>query len=198
MLGLRGRAAGHPLCRHLVRMQVRAIFEAACDLRRRTALKVLPKVMIPLAAICHRAQAFEREIVLRRRGAKGDQAEQQHDGQVPVRHDDRDAARGDRDRRSDCQASAEFFSFGTNDLTQTTFGISRDDAETGFLTEYLASGVLQRNPFATLDQSGVGYLMRWPSNSVASAAKACRWASAANMAATRRASTSATASGWTT
>jgi pyruvate,orthophosphate dikinase len=54
---------------------------------------------------------------------------------------------------------AEFFSFGTNDLTQTTFGISRDDAETGFLSEYLASGILQRNPFATLDQNGVGYLM---------------------------------------
>jgi pyruvate,orthophosphate dikinase len=55
---------------------------------------------------------------------------------------------------------AEFFSFGTNDLTQTTFGISRDDAETGFLTEYLNSGILQRNPFATLDQSGVGHLMK--------------------------------------
>jgi pyruvate,orthophosphate dikinase len=54
---------------------------------------------------------------------------------------------------------AEFFSFGTNDLTQTTFGISRDDAETGFLTEYLNKGILQRNPFATLDQNGVGYLM---------------------------------------
>jgi pyruvate,orthophosphate dikinase len=55
---------------------------------------------------------------------------------------------------------AEFFSFGTNDLTQTTFGISRDDAETGFLTEYLNKGILQRNPFSTLDQSGVGRLMQ--------------------------------------
>ena len=54
---------------------------------------------------------------------------------------------------------AEFFSFGTNDLTQTTFGISRDDAETGFLSEYLEKGILTRNPFATLDQEGVGYLM---------------------------------------
>ena len=54
---------------------------------------------------------------------------------------------------------AEFFSFGTNDLTQTTFGISRDDAETGFLGEYLSKGILLRNPFATLDQSGVGFLM---------------------------------------
>jgi pyruvate,orthophosphate dikinase len=54
---------------------------------------------------------------------------------------------------------AEFFSFGTNDLTQTTFGISRDDAETGFLSEYLQKGILERNPFATIDQAGVGQLM---------------------------------------
>jgi pyruvate,orthophosphate dikinase len=55
---------------------------------------------------------------------------------------------------------AEFFSFGTNDLTQTTFGISRDDAETGFLTEYLQQGILKDNPFATIDRDGVGMLMR--------------------------------------
>jgi pyruvate,orthophosphate dikinase len=54
---------------------------------------------------------------------------------------------------------AEFFSFGTNDLTQTTFGISRDDAETGFLSEYLQKGVLKHNPFATIDEHGVGQLM---------------------------------------
>jgi pyruvate,orthophosphate dikinase len=54
---------------------------------------------------------------------------------------------------------AEFFSFGTNDLTQTTFGISRDDAETGFLSEYLDKGILTQNPFAILDESGVGALM---------------------------------------
>ena len=60
----------------------------------------------------------------------------------------------------DIAQQAEFFSFGTNDLTQTTFGISRDDAETGFLQEYLAKGILPDNPFATLDQGGVGQLMR--------------------------------------
>ncbi|PWB62826.1 MAG: pyruvate, phosphate dikinase, partial [Betaproteobacteria bacterium] len=54
---------------------------------------------------------------------------------------------------------AQFFSFGTNDLTQTTFGISRDDAETGFLQEYLERRILPENPFATLDQAGVGKLM---------------------------------------
>jgi pyruvate,orthophosphate dikinase len=54
---------------------------------------------------------------------------------------------------------AQFFSFGTNDLTQTTFGISRDDAETGFLQEYLEKHILPENPFATVDQGGVGKLM---------------------------------------
>ena len=54
---------------------------------------------------------------------------------------------------------AHFFSFGTNDLTQTTFGISRDDAETGFLSEYLQKGILADNPFATIDEAGVGQLM---------------------------------------
>ena len=55
---------------------------------------------------------------------------------------------------------ADFFSFGTNDLTQTALGFSRDDAEGKFLTYYLQDGILERNPFETLDQSGVGDLMR--------------------------------------
>jgi len=55
---------------------------------------------------------------------------------------------------------AEFFSFGTNDLTQTTYGISRDDAETGFLVHYLQTRLLKDNPFATIDPGGVGRLMQ--------------------------------------
>ncbi|MEJ2561980.1 MAG: hypothetical protein P8Z42_04750 [Anaerolineales bacterium] len=55
---------------------------------------------------------------------------------------------------------AQFFSFGTNDLTQTTFGISRDDAEAGFLIEYIDKGILPSNPFQTIDRDGVGRLMR--------------------------------------
>ncbi|RMD51607.1 MAG: pyruvate, phosphate dikinase, partial [Candidatus Thermofonsia bacterium] len=54
---------------------------------------------------------------------------------------------------------AQFFSFGTNDLTQTTFGISRDDAESGFLMEYIQRGILKENPFASIDANGVGKLM---------------------------------------
>jgi pyruvate,orthophosphate dikinase len=59
---------------------------------------------------------------------------------------------------------AQFFSFGTNDLTQTTFGISRDDAETGFLLHYLQTGLLKDNPFDTIDADGVGRLMQFAIN----------------------------------
>ncbi|HVD91740.1 MAG TPA: putative PEP-binding protein, partial [Vicinamibacterales bacterium] len=63
-------------------------------------------------------------------------------------------------RADEIAEHAEFFSFGTNDLTQTALGFSRDDAEGKFLTYYLQHGVLEQNPFETLDQSGVGDLMR--------------------------------------
>jgi pyruvate, orthophosphate dikinase len=63
-------------------------------------------------------------------------------------------------RADEIAAEADFFSFGTNDLTQTALGLSRDDAEGKFLTRYLEDGVLDRNPFEVLDQEGVGDLMR--------------------------------------
>jgi pyruvate,orthophosphate dikinase len=63
-------------------------------------------------------------------------------------------------RADEIASEADFFSFGTNDLTQTTLGFSRDDAEGGFLTRYLEDRILAANPFETLDMSGVGDLMR--------------------------------------
>jgi pyruvate,orthophosphate dikinase len=153
MLGLRGVRLGIHMPA-LVRMQVRAIFEAACDCVAE-GVRVRPKIMIPLTALSSELR-FERDVleeearkVLAERGRR---IAYQFGTMIEV---PRAAIRADH-----IAEYAEFFSFGTNDLTQTTFGISRDDAETGFLTEYLATGILLRNPFATLDTGGVGYLMQ--------------------------------------
>jgi pyruvate,orthophosphate dikinase len=152
MLGLRGVRLGVHMP-ELVRMQVRAIFEAACACRR-DGIRVRPKIMIPLASLSSELR-FERDLledearaVLREQGMR---VAYQFGTMIEVPRAAIVAAR--------IAEYAEFFSFGTNDLTQTTFGISRDDAETGFLAEYLQEGILQRNPFATLDQGGVGHLM---------------------------------------
>jgi pyruvate,orthophosphate dikinase len=153
MLGLRGVRLGIHMP-ELVRMQVRAILEAACECARE-GVKLKPKIMIPLAATSAELK-FGRDLleeearkVLKEQGMK---LPYQFGTMIEV---PRAAIVADR-----IADSAEFFSFGTNDLTQTTFGISRDDAETGFLSEYLQKGILARNPFATIDQNGVGYLMR--------------------------------------
>ena len=92
----------------------------------------------------------ELTVATAERGERGDR--------VPRRHDDRAAAACVR--ADEIAEHADFFSFGTNDLTQTTLGFSRDDAEGKFLTRYLEDGVLERNPFETLDRDGVGDLMR--------------------------------------
>ena len=152
MLGLRGVRLGIHMP-ELVRMQVRAILEAACACAR-DGIKLKPKIMIPLVATSSELKLqralLEEEArkVLKEQGVK---VPYQFGTMIEV---PRAALIADR-----IAEFAEFFSFGTNDLTQTTFGISRDDAETGFLSEYLQKGILLRNPFATIDQSGVGYLM---------------------------------------
>jgi pyruvate,orthophosphate dikinase len=152
MLGLRGVRLGIHMP-SLVRMQVRAIFEAACTCAK-AGIKVKPKIMIPLTAVSSELKV-ERELledeakkVLKERKQK---IAYQFGTMIEV---PRAAVAAER-----IAEYAEFFSFGTNDLTQTTFGISRDDAETGFLTEYMSKGILVKNPFATLDQHGVGVLM---------------------------------------
>ncbi|MFN7133717.1 MAG: putative PEP-binding protein, partial [Myxococcales bacterium] len=153
MLGLRGVRLGIHMP-ELVRMQVRAIFEAACGCVR-DGVKVKPKIMIPLATTSAELRLERAELedeakkVMAEQGVK---VRYQFGTMIEV---PRAALVADR-----LAEHAEFFSFGTNDLTQTTFGISRDDAETGFLAEYLQRGILRTNPFATIDQSGVGALMR--------------------------------------
>ncbi|MBL8861116.1 MAG: pyruvate, phosphate dikinase [Planctomycetes bacterium] len=154
MLGLRGVRLGIHMP-ELVRMQVRAIFEAACACAK-DGVAVHPKIMIPLTATSAELR-IEREVLEREAKAvmkeQGRRVKYQFGTMVEI---PRAALVADK-----LAAHAEFFSFGTNDLTQTTFGISRDDAETGFLTEYLQQGILKDNPFATLDREGVGQLMRW-------------------------------------
>ena len=88
---------------------------------------------------------------------------------------------------------AQFFSFGTNDLTQTTWGLSRDDAGR-FLPYYLEHGIIADDPFQVLDQAGVGKLIRWPATSAAAPGRTSSSASAASTAATRLRSASATTS----
>ena len=152
MLGLRGVRLGIHMP-SLVRMQVRAIFEAACTCAK-AGIKVRPKIMIPLTAVSSELKV-ERELLEQEARAVLKERRQKIAYQFGTMIEvPRAAVAAQR-----IAEYAEFFSFGTNDLTQTTFGISRDDAETGFLTEYLNKGILVRNPFATLDQRGVGVLM---------------------------------------
>ena len=153
MLGLRGVRLGIHLPA-LIRMQVRAIFEAACRCSRR-GIRVRPKIMIPL--IAHNNELRVEQSLLEEEASKV-MAEQR----VKIKYEfgtmieiPRAALTADK-----IAEYAQFFSFGTNDLTQTTFGISRDDAETGFLLEYLARGILPENPFTSIDENGVGKLMK--------------------------------------
>src|SRR6266540_1778301 len=153
MLGLRGCRLGI-MFPEITEMQVRAIFEAACQLAKE-GLDVKPEVMIPLAGHVNELkverEALEREArkVMEREGVRvnykfGTMIE------IP-----RAALTAD-----EIAKHAEFFSFGTNDLTQTTLGYSRDDAEGKFLLDYVERGILPHNPFQTLDREGVGALMR--------------------------------------
>ena len=153
MLGLRGVRLGIHLPA-LVRMQVQAIFEAACTCAAE-GIVVKPKIMIPLVATKSELRIERRELeeeAQRVMALRGIQIPYQFGTMIEV---PRAALTADQ-----IAEYAEFFSFGTNDLTQTTFGISRDDAEAGFLMEYLAKGILPKNPFATIDEAGVGKLMQ--------------------------------------
>ena len=140
MLGLRGCRLGI-LYPEISEMQVKAIFRAAVKLATE-GVEVLPEIMIPLVGVRDGAAAPAR-------AARGDGAQRdgagRHAGGVPVRHDDRAAARGAA-RPARSRRTAEFFSFGTNDLTQTTLGFSRDDAEGKFLGKYLEMGHPQGQP----------------------------------------------------
>jgi pyruvate,orthophosphate dikinase len=152
MLGLRGVRLGIHIP-ELTVMQVRAIFEAACMVAKE-GIDVHPEIMIPLTSHVNELK-FQRDIL--EPEAKKVMTEQGIEPkykfgtmiEIP-----RAALTTDQ-----IAEYAEFISFGTNDLTQTTFGISRDDAEAGFLIEYMEKEILPENPFAVIDRDGVGMLM---------------------------------------
>ncbi len=153
MLGTRGVRLGI-IIPELTKMQVRAIFEAACQCQK-DGIDVHPEVMIPL--IFH-----VNELKVQQTALEAVAKEVMEEQGITINYKfgtmieiPRAALTAD-----EVAEIAQFFSFGTNDLTQTTFGISRDDAESGFLVEYQQRNILEENPFGTLDVAGVGKLMK--------------------------------------
>ena len=151
MLGHRGCRLGiaYP---EITEMQARAIFEATAQLTKE-GINALPEVMIPLVGT--QAEYDHQEAIVRR---IADEVKKETDIDYPylvgtMIEIPRACLTADEIARK-----AEFFSFGTNDLTQTTFGFSRDDIG-GFLPTYLEEGILPEDPFQSLDQSGVGQLI---------------------------------------
>ena len=148
MLGFRGCriAIAFP---EIAEMQARAIFEAACTVAARKG-RVQPEVMIPLVA---HVVEFRKQALIVRQVAEETGIDLAFKVGTMIELPRAALTAGH------IAGSAEFFSFGTNDLTQTTFGISRDDAAS-FLGTYTAKGILDIDPFISLDREGVGELIR--------------------------------------
>ncbi|MCE5241610.1 MAG: pyruvate, phosphate dikinase, partial [Desulfobacteraceae bacterium] len=152
MLGLRGVRLGI-LMPELTQMQVRGIFEAAC-ICARDGVEVYPEVMIPLAGHVNELKVQQEALESVAREVMEEQG-----GRVDYKFGTMIEIPRAALTSDEIAEHAEFFSFGTNDLTQTTFGISRDDAEKGFLIDYIQRGILPENPFESLDVKGVAKLM---------------------------------------
>ena len=152
MLGLRGVRLGM-LYPEVLEMQTRAILEAAGELESQ-GVDVHPEIMIPLVA-----HARELEIVKARLEAVAKNVESEHGVAIKYQFGTMIELPRACVVADEIAESAEFFSFGTNDLTQTTFGISRDDAQGTFLVQYQEDGVFE-DPFISIDQAGVGELMK--------------------------------------
>jgi pyruvate,orthophosphate dikinase len=152
MMGLRGVRLSISMP-EIVEMQVRAIFEAAADCTKR-GISVHPEVMIPLTGTAKELEWIQprlERIASTVMKEKGVEFEYKFGTMIEI---PRAAVTA-----GEVAKLAQFFSFGTNDLTQMTFGYSRDDAERNFLVTYVEQGILPVNPFQTLDRDGVGRLM---------------------------------------
>ena len=148
MLGHRGCRLGisYP---EIYEMQARAIFEAEIIVEKETGRKPIAEIMIPLVSSAKELEIL-REAIIR----VADDVGAPHYVIGTMIELPRAALRA-----GDIAEHAKFFSFGTNDLTQTTFGLSRDDAGR-FLPDYVAAGIVEKDPFVTLDQDGVGDLIK--------------------------------------
>ncbi len=152
MMGLRGIRLGivYP---DIMKMQVKAIFTAACNAKL-NGLDPHPEVMIPLTGHVNELKEVQPtlvEIAKQVMADKGVEVSYKFGTMIEIPRACVTAG--------EIAEYAEFFSFGTNDLTQMTFGYSRDDAERSFLVDYIQKGILPKNPFQTLDREGVGRLM---------------------------------------
>ncbi|MHA2009179.1 MAG: pyruvate, phosphate dikinase [Promethearchaeota archaeon] len=153
MMGLRGCRLGI-VWPEINEMQVKAIFQAACDLKQQ-GINVIPEIMIPLVGMISELQYVKAQLMqvaLETIAQYDVDLEYKFGTMIEI---PRAALTAD-----EIAIEAEFFSFGTNDLTQMTFGFSRDDAEGKFLPVYLNKEILETNPFEVLDQDGVGKLMK--------------------------------------
>jgi pyruvate,orthophosphate dikinase len=153
MLGFRGcrLAIAYP---EIAEMQARAIFEAAVEAGKRTGKPVVPEVMVPLIAT-----KAELDLVKERIDAMAQAVAKETGAKLSYQVGTMIELPRAALMAAEIAQAAEFFSFGTNDLTQTTFGISRDDAAS-FLGPYTARGILSSDPFVSIDREGVGELVR--------------------------------------
>ena len=153
MLGFRGcrLAIAYP---EITEMQARAIFEAAVEAGRATGVPVAPEIMVPLIA-----SKAELDLVKERIDATAETVALETKSKIKYQVGTMIELPRAALRAGEIAETAEFFSFGTNDLTQTTFGISRDDAAS-FLGIYASKGILAVDPFVSIDREGVGELVR--------------------------------------
>ena len=153
MMGLRGIRLSI-MMPEIVEMQVRAIFEAAanCTLK---GIRARPEVMIPLTG-----HVNELNVIQPRLEEIAKEVMEEKQVSFPYKFGTMIEIPRACTTAFEIAQVAEFFSFGTNDLTQMTFGYSRDDAERNFLLKYVEDGILPKNPFQTIDQDGVGRLMK--------------------------------------
>ncbi len=154
MMGLRGVRLSI-MMPEVVEMQVRAIFEAACDVKAR-GFDPKPEIMIPLTGHVNELKRIQPRLV---------EIAKEITTERNVKIDYLFGTMIEIPRAAvtakEIAEVAEFFSFGTNDLTQMTYGYSRDDAEHSFLVKYVEEGILPENPFQVLDRDGVGQLMKF-------------------------------------